>query len=277
MNVFGIHPLAIVGGVIRRENFMAKRRKKKTRLERERAKKKRYIKTKEKQGYRFSEEFKTKITSFKTVASFQRWTPQKLLSKATAISQITGEIISGTEAQKERRSLASKRGWETRRTREYQKEHFEEPIYTPPEPYTQEWYYHYSSAEPDEDAYDYSETEYNDWYYDPVYEGKLIKYRLDAIVDAYKPRLGAFLLEGLIRKEEIEFGDKFYRALAMLDEDIIKEATELAQYESSDGDKAIAKYNSIISMIKGTFSTELEAKEVGEAMDEFEDGEEYEV
>ena len=256
---------------------MAKRRKKKTGLDRERAKKKRYIKTKEKQGYRFSEEFKTKITSFKTVESFQRWTPEKLLSKATAISQITGEIISGTESQKERRSLASKRGWETRRTREYQKEHFEEPIYTPPEPYTQEWYDHYSSAEPDEDAYDYSETEYNDWYYDPVYEGKLIKYRLEAYVDAYKPRMGAILLEKLIRKEEADFGDKFYRALSILDEDIVKEAEILAQYESSDTSKAVAKYDKIVSMIKGTFSTELEAKEVGEAMDELENGEEYEV
>lgn len=67
---------------------------------------KRFISRAEKKGYRFSPELKENLSSYST-QKLKSLSPKKLYQNATAISEETGKIISGTEKQRETRSLAS--------------------------------------------------------------------------------------------------------------------------------------------------------------------------
>ena len=95
---------------------MAKRRKgtqtpkKRQQLSRVR----RFISRAEKRGYRFPEELKKELAGMST-QRLKRLTPEKLYKMATAISEETGKVVSGTTRRKEARREAAKKAAETRR------------------------------------------------------------------------------------------------------------------------------------------------------------------
>ena len=74
----------------------------------------RYFQRWEKKGLRWTEEFKESIKS-KQAKTLKELTPQKLIREATGMSPKTGNIVSGFDVVRERRQMAGKKGWETRK------------------------------------------------------------------------------------------------------------------------------------------------------------------
>lgn len=71
-----------------------------------------FIRTAKKRGYRFPENIlpkQPKRIRKESVESLKRLTPTELYKKATALTE-SGKIVSGTEAERERRSKAAKKG-----------------------------------------------------------------------------------------------------------------------------------------------------------------------
>ena len=77
-----------------------------------------FISRAEKRGYRFSDELKNSLKEAST-QKLKSYTPKKLYTLATALSE-TGEVIIGTEARKQERSASAKKSAETRRKRKQQ-------------------------------------------------------------------------------------------------------------------------------------------------------------
>ncbi len=76
----------------------------------------RLISRAEKRGFRFSKELKEGLAGMST-QKLKGLTPEKLYKQATAISEVTGKRVSGTERRKEQRREAAKKAAETRRFR----------------------------------------------------------------------------------------------------------------------------------------------------------------
>lgn len=77
-----------------------------------------FIARAEKRGYRFEQNIippKPKRISKKSVERLSKITPEKLYKKSTALSEVTGEIVSGTVRRKEERKESAKKSVETRR------------------------------------------------------------------------------------------------------------------------------------------------------------------
>ena len=91
---------------------MAYTKKKRDQLNRVRS----LIRRAEKRGYVFPEALKNELASYHT-NRLRAMTPEKLYGMATAISESTGKIVSGTERRKEEAAEASRKSAETRRRR----------------------------------------------------------------------------------------------------------------------------------------------------------------
>lgn len=82
---------------------------------------KQFLRRAEKRGFRFESnvipELKTKKIGVRAVQELQKITPKFLYEKATAISEETGKIVSGTERAREERRERAKKSVETRRKR----------------------------------------------------------------------------------------------------------------------------------------------------------------
>ena len=97
---------------------MAKRRKgtQTPKKRQQLARVRRLISRAEKRGFRFSAELKEGLAGMPT-QKLKGLTPEKLYKQATAISEVTGKRVSGTERRKEQRKEAAKKAAETRRFR----------------------------------------------------------------------------------------------------------------------------------------------------------------
>lgn len=89
--------------------------KKKQQLKRVRS----FIRRAEKRGYEFPEELKSNLTSLST-QKLKALTPEKLYRQS--VNKRYGKELTGTEARAIERSLAGKKGAETRREREWERE-----------------------------------------------------------------------------------------------------------------------------------------------------------
>ena len=79
---------------------------------------KRFINKKQKEGYHFNFDLPTmpsRVTQ-KALRDIKAITPLQLYSNAEVVDQETGEIIKAIEYQAQKRSEASKKGWETRKS-----------------------------------------------------------------------------------------------------------------------------------------------------------------
>lgn len=203
--------------------------KKKQQLKRVRS----FIRRAEKRGYEFPEELKSNLKSLST-QKLKALTPEKLYRQS--VNKRYGKELTGTEARQIERSLAGKKGAETRRERKEQRELRE--ISRIVDNYREQHQYH-DDYEPT-----YNTPSYDD--YIPSFTDIVLSNVMEMIEDAknnpvvvgygpHKTDQNAIMLEHDLRVEIDRYGrDKVAEACENAPDQVIVEARETIMASSSD-------------------------------------------
>lgn len=204
--------------------------KKKQQLKRVRS----FIRRAEKRGYEFPEELKSNLTSLST-QKLKALTPEKLYKQS--VNKRYGKELTGTEARAIERSLAGKKGAETRRERKEQREarEFARTLNN----YREQYQYYEDEYEPT-----YNTPSYDD--YIPEFTDIVLSNVMEMIEDAknnpvvvgygpHKTDQNATMLEHDLKVEIDRYGrDKVAEACENAPDQVIVEARETIMASSSD-------------------------------------------
>lgn len=221
-----------------------------------------FIRRAEKRGYSFDINLKESLSTLST-QKLKSLTPKKLYEQATYSYKET--VFTGTEFIKEpvtvsatkgrqmERSKSAKKAAETRKYRAW--------LNTPEGlEYTRQ---------KEQELYDYIETmrEAEIERANQFQQGEIIYDRLTELIDSYETK-GAQLLSKMLASEINSFGrENVIRALSEVGEGALAEAQTIVFYKQSSGDihRAVIALD---EMIRGYIRTEIEAKELGDTIDQ---------
>lgn len=211
----------------------------------------------EKRGYRWDSEFK-KSLSEKSWQKLRTLTPQKLYEQATSLSE-RGDIITGTQRRAEERSERARKAAQTVKRRKFESTQEGKELQRQLEAETRERRL-FERAREIQDAIDYKRAQQFD-------QGQLIYDELRRLIDT-QPGKGAEYLNNMLKSEVHQYGERgVIRALSEIPTDVIYKAQQVAYYEGSAGEHHQA-IKALADAIKGTVPTLVQAKTLGEIMDE---------
>lgn len=206
----------------------------------------RYIKRAEKQGYRFDKtnlipkKSSDNATRKRDIEKLKKLTPAKLREHATAISEVTGKVISGVERFKEHLSETHKR---KRKPKTSSK--LDDLFIT-------------QRRKKDEEDVIRAKR---------ISELTMIKDNLNDLLTKY-PTKGAYYLRNLFEYEIKKYGEKaVLLSLKNMPIDSIQLAQDIVFYED-DKESAARGIQELAGMIKAYIPTEDELKEMGDILDE---------
>lgn len=241
-----------------RKKMTEKRRKQLKRI-------RQFISRAEKRGYRFPTGFRESLTELST-QKLKTLTPEKLYTEfATAISEKTGEVVSGIERRAEERSESALKAARTRIEGKFA-ESIEGQLLQQQidalaiEEYEEDW-----------STYD------ADWARNNlISEGRVVYENILALIDSF-PSKGSEDLRRALNEEVNTYGfDRVCASLALAPEQAIQAAQEIIYYPtggttSAEAHRAFIKMGDII---KGTVRSEQDARSIGEVLDDMGYGEE---
>lgn len=213
------------------------------------------------QGYRFDRPLedivnleRPKSVRKTTLAKLAKITPASLRKFTTAISEVTGKIIPGTEAFTERRREAGKKGAKTRAiVKEAKKESAKIPTW--------------EEQRRLQDLLDLQRAQ-------EFQAGELIMQQLENLFDLF-PTKGSNRLKKMLDREIINYGrDAVMRSIAQAPEEIIRQAQELVYYER-DKESLHKGYIALHNMITGEIANLDTRKQLEFELDEISDFPEF--
>lgn len=214
----------------------------------------RFIKSAEKRGYKFSEELKKSLSSFST-QKLKALTPKKLYKEAQyEIKSIEGETIdylTGEQGRKIERSLSTKKGARTRQYKKWQAEV--------------------------QAGISLSDYQYEDYYEEPQEEylpsfTRIVLDNIEALIAQYEQsttqlyRYNAYTLEDELNAQIIKYGeDVIAHCCEQAPQSAIAQAEEVIR--SSTDEKLRYNLSIFVMIITGEVPTVEKAKEFGETQD----------
>ena len=223
----------------------------------------------QKQGYRFTESIDELIPKKpdsirqRDLAKLKKITRAELRKKATAISEKTGKVVSGTQAFKERKSEAAKKGAETRKTtrkqaeiqaaKELEREFFDRGV---------------------PKDFQYVEDKVEDF---PDY-GEIVLANVQDMIAKF-PGAGSEYLGNLLTSEINRYGEAVVAgSLGIAPEDMIQKAQDIIFYMGNlTSEEAYRELVNFADLIKGTIMDNGELMELGNVMEEMTMGEDYDI
>jgi hypothetical protein len=217
-----------------------------------------FIKRAEKRGYRFENDIipdKPQRITKKTINDLKKITPNKLYSKATHESG-----LSGTDARNQERQIAADRAKRTKNIKKFYKTEDGE-----------QWKKDFGktetslSAEQERRRRELDEQQKMQAHM--YQEGSMVYQQIKDLINKY-PTNGSEYLKKLLKSEISKYGeDAVIMSIAQSPEEFIKKAQEIVYYQSGDASTNHNSLKSFADMITGTIPTEEDMMEMGEVMD----------
>lgn len=219
---------------------------------------KRFIKSAEERGFRFEADIIPEEPKRITKASVKRLsklTPTTLYKKATAVSELSGDIISGTERRKEERKESARRAQKTKEERRIEITPKNEPTF--------------EQSRRTQDEQDAERMNKDAEFRARFFEGNIVYNEVMNMIDSVDKthRKAAEHLSDVLRDEISEYG--FERTMIVISYHVgaFKQNCEVVMRYSPTDPRHDTAIREIEQMIRGEYLTDEQLREVQEATD----------